>query len=99
MRYAIRGVVLAGLLVLAAGCDHGPSGKYTAQTGMSIEFKSGKATVTDPNPNAPVETDDYTVEGNTITLKSKSGGDVKLTIMQDGSIEGGVFGTFKKAAS
>ena len=96
MRYAIRGVVLAGLLVVAAGCDHGPSGKYTAQNGASIEFKSGKATLTDQT--GPVETDDYTVEGSTITLKSKSG-DVKLTIMQDGSIEGGVFGTFKKAAS
>ena len=98
MRFAIRGVLLASLLVLAAGCDHGPSGKYTAQTGMSMEFKSGKVMLGDPNPNVPVETDDYTVDGNTITIKSKNG-DAKFTIMQDGSIEGGPLGTFKKAAS
>jgi len=96
MRYAIRGVLLASLLVVAAGCDHGPSGKYTAQGGVaSVEFKSGKATLSDLS--GQTETDDYTVEGNTITVKSKSG-DMKLTIMQDGSLEG-VLGTFKKAES
>jgi hypothetical protein len=59
----------------------------------SIEFSGGKATLSDMTGHT--ETDDYTVEGNTVTVKSKNG-DVKFTIMQDGSLEG-MLGTFKKA--
>jgi hypothetical protein len=98
MRCAIRGVVLAALLVFVVGCDHGPSGKYTAQGGVaSIEFKGGKAILNSEIGGHVSETDDYTVEGNTITVKSPTG-DLKFTIMQDGSLEG-MLGTFKKAAS
>ena len=97
MRYAIRCALAVGLMALLVGCSKGLSGKYTMQGGAaSIEFKDGKAILSDLS--GQVETDDYTVEGNTVTVKSKTG-DVKFTIMQDGSLEGGPLGTFKKAAS
>jgi hypothetical protein len=99
MRYAIRWALAAGLTVLMVGCSKsGPSGKYTMQGGvLSIEFKDGKAILSSDIGGHESETDDYTVEGNVVTVKGKTG-DVKLTIMQDGSLEGNL-GTFKKAAS
>ena len=91
------GVVLAVSLGLGiAGCKPKIDGKYTAAEGaVSIEFKSGKATLSGMGQS---ETADYTVDGDKITVKTKDSGDVVFTIQPDGSIQGnGV--TFKKAAS
>ena len=72
------------------------SGKYVSDGAlMTLEFKSGQANLSDALGNN--ETDDYTVSGSTLTVKSKQRGDMQFTIMQDGSLNGeGV--TLKKAA-
>jgi hypothetical protein len=92
-------VGLAAFLMFGiAGCG-GPkvSGKYVSDGGaMTIDFESGKATLSDALGNN--ETDDYTVDGSSVTVKSKDRGDLQFTIAQDGSLTGqGV--TLKKSAS
>jgi len=99
-RRSFRQFVLFGLLVFlglaASGCGFKPDGKYVAGGGvMSVEFKSGQATIS--SMVGEPETCDYSVSGNQITIHSKSAGDLVLTHMQDGSLQGnGV--TLTKAA-
>jgi hypothetical protein len=93
-----RVLTAAGGILLAvgvAGCGSKVSGKYMAAGGMmTVDFEGGQATMT--SPISQPETDPYTVSGNTVTIKAKDG-DMQLTIMQDGSLQGqGV--TLTKAA-
>ena len=89
-------MMVAWMGVGIIGCGSKVSGKYVADGGlMTIEFKSGQATLSDALGNN--ETADFTVDGSTVTVKSKQRGDMQFTIMQDGSLNGqGV--TLKKAA-
>ena len=95
-----RVVVLAlaiGLGMALAGCGSKPEGKYVGGGGaMSIEFKSGKATIT---ALGNTETCDYTVDGDKITVTNPKapGGALIFTIMKDGSLQGGGE-TYTKAA-
>ena len=84
-------------LATSIGCGSKVKGKYVADGGgMAVEFKSGKAILTSATGES--ETDDYTVDGDKITIKSvKAGGDIPFTLMQDGSLQG-PFGTLKKSA-
>jgi len=86
--------MIACLGASIAGCGKKVDGKYVAEGGIaSIEFKSGKAILTSAGIS---ETDDYTIDGDKITVKSKAG-DLLFTIMQDGSLQS-ILGTLKKSA-
>ena len=86
---------IAWITTAIGGCHSKPEGKYVGAGGMAaIEFKGDKAILTSPTGGS--ETDDYTVDGDKITIKSKAG-DLSFTLMKDGSLEG-AFGTFKKSA-
>ncbi len=94
-----RLLTVPGAIFLAVGvigCGSKVSGKYMAAGGMmTVDLESGQATVT--SPVSQPETDPFTVSGNTVTIKTKDG-DMQLTIMQDGSLQGqGV--TLTKAAN
>jgi hypothetical protein len=95
-----RLLTVPGAIFLAVGvigCGSKVSGKYVAAAGMmTVDFEGGQATVTSPVSPQP-ETDPYTVSGNTVTIKSKDG-DMTLTIMQDGSLQGNGI-TLNKAAN
>lgn len=96
-RCAVFNIVVV-LAVFLAGCHPKYEGKYVGAANMvTIELKSGKATVSDSSGGAP-EVDDYTVNGDKITIKSKNG-DIDLTIMQDGTLAAPFpIGSLKKAA-
>jgi hypothetical protein len=81
--------------VFIAGCGSKVSGKYVGIAGASMTFSGSQVTLADQS--GITETCDYTVDGNTITIKSKSGGDLKLTLNSDGSIDAGLLGAFKKS--
>jgi hypothetical protein len=89
-----------GAILLAVGiigCGSKVSGKYVAAGGMmTLVFDSGQATLT--SPVTQPETDPYSVSGNTVTIHTKQQGDIELTIMQDGSLQGNG-ATFTKAAN
>ncbi len=91
--------LIAWMSISLAGCGDKVSGKYVSNGGvMTIDFESGKATVTMQGlGSSDTQTCDYTVDGDTVTIKNKDG-DMKLTIMKDGSLQGnGV--TLTKSAS
>jgi hypothetical protein len=97
LRRSLLVVLLAGISVSVIGCGSRVSGKYVADGGgMTVEFKSGKAILTSGSGQS--ETDDFTVDGDTVTIKSSAAGDMKFTIMQDGSLSG-MLGTLRKAAN
>jgi hypothetical protein len=79
-----------------SACSKGVDGKYVSGAGvMTLNFHSGKVDISSMGDS---ETADYTVEGDKVTIKAKKGGgDLVLTIMKDGSLEGGMQ-TFKKSA-
>jgi hypothetical protein len=81
--------LIAWMSISLAGCGSKVSGKYVGGGGvMTIDFESGKATVTSQMlGNTDSETADYTVNGDTVTIKIKDG-DMNLTIMKDGSLQG-----------
>jgi hypothetical protein len=92
----LTGAMLASLAMGVIGCGTKLSGKYlTAGGAASLDFESGKVTFT--SIVGGNETDDYTISGNQVTIKT-SQGDLTLTIMADGSLQGNG-GTFTKAAS
>jgi hypothetical protein len=79
-------IAFSSLMIM--GCGKSVSGKYTDASGaITVDFESGKATITTPPPLNTSETVDYTVSGNTITFTS-NGASVNLTIQSDGSITG-----------
>ena len=95
----LRRLLLVGMIAwlgaVIVGCKSKLEGKYVGTAGaVAVEFKSGKAILTTALGES--ETDDYTVDGNKITVKSKTG-DLPFTLMNDGSIEGPL-GTLKKSA-
>jgi hypothetical protein len=76
--------LIVAMAICLGGCKPKFEGKYVGAANMlTIEFKSGKATLTDGT--APPEVDDYTIDGDKITVKAKSG-DIPFTLMQDGTI-------------
>jgi hypothetical protein len=76
--------LVVAVAVCLVGCKPKFEGKYVGAANMlTIEFKSGKATLTDGS--APPEVDDYTIDGDKITVKAKSG-DIPFTLMQDGTL-------------
>jgi len=95
-RFLVLGMavwLVAGII----GCGSKVSGKYTTSGGeMTIQFNSGQATLSDALGNT--ETADYSVDGKTVTVKSKQRGDIQFTINDDGSLTGqGI--TLKKTGS
>jgi hypothetical protein len=92
--------IIATLFAAVPGCRSNKfEGKYVGVGNMvTIEFKDGKATITDSTGGAP-EIADYTVDGDKITIKAKAG-DMQFTKMQDGSIAAPwPIGNLQKAAS
>ena len=80
--------LIVGLAMCLGGCKPKFEGKYIGVGNMvSIEFKSGKATISDTTGTAPPEVADYTVDGDKITVKAKTG-DIPFTLMQDGTLAG-----------
>lgn len=97
LRRIILVCMLAFLGLAASGCGFKPDGKYVAGSGvMTVEFNSGQATITTMMGQS--ETCDYSVSGNQITIHSKNAGDLVLTHMQDGSLQGNGI-TLTKAAN
>lgn len=96
-----RMLVVSSVLWLGTtlGCPgSGLDGKYVMQGGVaSLELKGDKAILTSELGGHQTETDDYTVKGDQITVKSKDAGDLVFTRMKDGSLEG-MLGTFRKSA-
>jgi hypothetical protein len=93
---------MLGLFTSTIGCGSKVDGKYSGMLGMlTIEFKSGKAIVTSKAlGNTSSETDDYTVDGDTVTVKTKTkDGDIVFKIQKDGSLQEATLGTFTKVAS
>jgi hypothetical protein len=80
-----------------SGCGSKIEGKWIGAGNMvTIELKSGKATISDTQAGT-TEAADYTVDGDKVTVKSKQG-DIVLTYMQDGTLAGPFpLGSFKKA--
>jgi hypothetical protein len=77
------------------GCGSKVSGKYADPTGtMSADFKSGKVSLA--MGGQPVEEDDYTVDGDKVTVKNKNGENVVFTIASDGSLQGPMGMVLKK---
>jgi hypothetical protein len=65
---------------------------------VTVEFKSGKATITTKLlGNTSTDTADYTVDGDTVTVKTKTGS-MAFKIQKDGSLQGPQ-GTLTKIAS
>ena len=101
MNKRASGTLLAAAILFVctfgAGCSSKIEGKYVGAANMvTIELKSGQATITDSGAGT-TETAAYTVDGNTITIKSKQG-DIVLTYMQDGTLSAPFpLGDFKKA--
>jgi hypothetical protein len=94
--------VMVGLLTSTIGCGSKVDGKYSGMLGMvTIEFKSGKAIVTSKAlGNTSSETDDYTIDGDTVTVKSKTkDGDMTFKIQKDGSLQEVTLGAFTKVSS
>jgi hypothetical protein len=93
--------VMLGLFTSTIGCGSKVDGKYSGMLGMvTIEFKSGKATVTSKalGPTS-TETDDYTVDGDTITVKTNTkDGNITFKIQKDGSLQEATMGTFTKVS-
>jgi hypothetical protein len=87
----------AWLGVAIIGCGSKVSGKYSTSGGeMTIVFNSGQATLSDILGNT--ETADYSIDGKTVTIKTKDRGDLQFTLQDDGSLTGqGV--TLKKSGS
>jgi hypothetical protein len=97
LRRIILVCMLAFLGLAASGCGFKPDGKYIAGGGvMTVEFNSGQATIT--SMVSQPETCPYDVSGDKITIHSKSAGDLVLTHMQDGSLQGNGI-TLTKAAN
>ena len=96
---AFRLCLIPGIIFLGAlsGCGSKIDGKYVGAANMvTIEFSSGKATITDSMAGT-TETADYTFDGDKVTIKSKQG-DIALTKMQDGTLAAPFpLGSFKKA--
>jgi len=91
--FALALIALAPLALSA--CSKGVDGKYVGNGGlMTLDFHSGKVDIVAMGDK---ETTDYTVEGDKVTIKSKKAGEMVLTIMKDGTLEGGMQ-TFKKSA-
>ncbi len=78
----------AWLAVAIVGCGGSKlSGKYASDgNALTVEFKSGQAVLADVLGSS--ETVDYTVNGSSVTLKSKQRGDLQFTINSDGSLTG-----------
>jgi hypothetical protein len=96
LRRPIAVALLAIIALILPACTKSIEGKYVSTQGvLTIVFKSGKATLTGMGET---QVHDYTVEGDKITLKDPKEGDVVLTIMKDGTLEG-LMTTFKKSAS
>ncbi|HEX3355342.1 MAG TPA: hypothetical protein VHS31_00070 [Tepidisphaeraceae bacterium] len=97
-RTKILAPIVLGLALCITGCGSKIDGKYIGAGNMvTIELKSGKATITDSSAGT-TETDDYTVDGDKITIKAKQG-DLLLTRMQDGTLSAPYpLGDFKKSA-
>jgi hypothetical protein len=91
--------IMLGLITSTLGCGSKVDGKYSGADGLfTVEFKSGKATLTTKMlGNTSTDTADYTVDGDTVTIKTKMG-NVELKIQKDGSLQGPQ-GTLTKAAS
>jgi hypothetical protein len=101
-KHVITLAVMLGLLSSATGCGSKVNGKYSGMLGaVTIEFKSGKAIVTATTlGNTSSETDDYTVDGDRVTVKSTTkDGDMVFTIQKDGTLQEATLGTFTKVAS
>jgi hypothetical protein len=102
IQHVVTLAVMLGLLTSTSGCGSKVDGKYSGMLGMvTIEFKSGKAIVTSTAlGSTSSETDDYTVDGNAVTIKSKTkDGNMVLTIQKDGSLQEATLGAFYKVAS
>ena len=81
--------------LFAAGCGgNAIEGAYHG-TGMVLDFKGDKVTVTVMGES---KTFDYKVEGDKITIFNAEAGDLVLTRNSDGSLNSGMMGTFAKKA-
>jgi hypothetical protein len=90
--------IMLGLVTATIGCGSKVDGKYSGADGLfTVELKSGKATLTTKMlGNTSTDTADYTVDGDTVTIKPK-GGDMAFKIQKDGSLQGPQ-GTLTKTA-